>query len=148
MNKDIPKLIKGGSFKDERGKVNFVNDFLMSQVKRLYYTEHFSTDVIRAWQAHIIEKRWFLCVEGGFTVKLVALDDFENPSDELPVYEFELDADTPEVIYIPEGYANGFQATKDNSKLMIFSDYNFEDNPNDQIRFDKNKWTKWNNELK
>lgn len=138
-----PKLIEGGNFTDERGQINFANDFDMSLVKRLYYTEHFSTNVIRAWQAHIVEQRWFLCIHGGFTVKLVGIDDFENPSDHLKVYEYQLQANTPQVLYIPSGYANGFQALEDHSKLMIFSDYAFGVNPNDQVRFDKDKWTTW-----
>ncbi|WP_299626065.1 dTDP-4-dehydrorhamnose 3,5-epimerase family protein [uncultured Tenacibaculum sp.] len=139
-----PYIIEGGKHIDERGCINFVNDFDMSVINRLYYTEHFSTDVIRAWQAHIVEKRWFLCIEGEFIVKLVKIDDFENPSEKLEVYEFLLKADDPQVLFIPEGFANGFQAKKENSKLMIFSDYAFGINPDDQVRFDKNKWTTWN----
>lgn len=139
-----PYIIEGGKHIDERGRINFVNDFNMSLVKRLYYTEHFSTDIIRAWQAHIVEKRWFLCMEGEFIVKLVNINDFENPSENLEVHKFTLKADEPKVLFIPEGFANGFQAKKENSKLMIFSDYPLGVNPNDQVRFDKNKWTAWN----
>ncbi|WP_064965588.1 hypothetical protein [Tenacibaculum ovolyticum] len=68
-------LIGGNYHIDNRGRVSFINDFDMSDIKRLYYTEHFSTNTVRAWQA------------------------LEN-----------------------------------NSKLMIFSDYNLGDNPKDQIR--------------
>lgn len=32
------------------------------------------------------------------------------------------------------------------SKLMIMSNYGFNEIENDQIRFDYNKWTKWENE--
>lgn len=138
-----PYLIKGGNHIDERGRINFVNDFDMSHIKRLYYTEHFSTDVVRAWQAHIVEKRWFLCTQGEFIVKLVKIDDVKNPSEDFEVFEFSLMADDPQVLFIPEGFANGFQAKKENSKLMIFSDYAFGENPDDQVRFDKNKWTTW-----
>ena len=139
-----PYIITGGRHLDERGCIKFINDFNMSIVKRLYFTEHFSTEVIRAWQGHIVEKRWFLCVDGEFLVKLVKIDDFENPSEDLKIFEFSLVADTPQVLYIPEGFANGFQAKKENSKLMIFSDYAYGINPNDQVRFDKNKWSSWN----
>nr|WP_299034107.1 WxcM-like domain-containing protein [uncultured Tenacibaculum sp.] len=140
---ELPFLINGGKHIDERGRINFVNDFDMSEVKRLYYTEHYSTDVIRAWQTHIKEKRWFLCVEGSFTIKLVGVDNIENPSENLKVHEFQLNADNPQVLYIPAMYANGFQAKEENSKLMIFADYAMGVNPNDQVRFDKNKWTQW-----
>ena len=60
------------------------------------------------------------------------------------MYEFLLKSDNPQVLAIPEGFANGFQAKKENSKLMIFSDYAFGVNPDDQVRIDKNKWTTWN----
>ncbi len=138
-----PHIIEGDNHIDTRGRINFVNDFDMSNIKRLYYTEHFSTDVVRAWQAHIVEKRWFLCTEGEFIIKLVKIDNFKSPSEELKVYEFILKADDPQVLFIPEGFANGFQAKNENSKLMIFSDYAFGVNPDDQVRFDQNKWTTW-----
>lgn len=144
MKVELPTSIKGGSFEDERGRLSFVNDFDMSQVKRVYFTEHFSEDVIRAWQAHKIEQRWFLCVQGGFTIKLVCVDDFDHPSADLTVHEFSINENEPQIVHVPEGYANGIQATEPNSKLMIFSDYLFGENPDDQVRFDKNMWTTWN----
>lgn len=140
---DNPFFIQGGFHEDERGRLNFFNEFDFSHIKRMYYTEHFSTSVIRAWQAHKIECRWFLCVQGSFTVKLVKIDDFETPANTLKVQDFELNDKESSILYIPKGYANGFQAQEDNSKLMIFSDYVFGVNPNDQVRFDKNKWTTW-----
>ena len=54
-------IIEGGKKLDERGLINFVKDFDMSNIKRLFYKEYFSTDVVRSWQAHVVEKRWF-CV--------------------------------------------------------------------------------------
>ena len=108
-----PHIIEGGNHIDTRGRINFVNDFDMSNIKRLYYTEHFSIDVVRAWQAHIVEKRWFLCIEGEFIIKLVKIDNFISPSEELKVYEFLIKADYPQVLFIPEGFANGFQAKKE-----------------------------------
>ena len=67
MNQETsPKIIDGGVFSDERGTLQFVNNFDMSVVKRMYFTTHPSIDTIRAWQGHRIEKRWFFCVKGGF----------------------------------------------------------------------------------
>lgn len=140
---DNPIIINGGFHEDERGRLSFFNKFDLSPIKRMYYTEHFSTAVVRAWQVHLIECRWFLCVQGSFKVKLVKVDNFEAPSDSLVTQDFELNDKESSVLYIPKGYANGFQAQEDNSKLMIFSDYGFGDNPDDQVRFDKNKWTTW-----
>ena len=146
MDNKVPKLIKGGNYSDERGQLDFINDFDMAPIKRLYFTTHFDTDVIRAWQGHKIESRWFICVEGSFTVKLIAIDDWDAPSDNLEVYSFVLSEEEPSVLYIPNGFVNGFKANKDNSKLMVMSDYGFNEIENDQIRFDNNKWhSTWKN---
>ena len=59
----------------------------MSQIKRVYFTIHTDTDVIRAWQGHTIQSRWFCSVQGSFAVKLIEIDNWEKPSDELKVFE-------------------------------------------------------------
>lgn len=144
MNKQLPKIVAGGNYIDERGQLEFFNDFDMSPIKRVYFTTHYDTDVIRAWQGHTIESRWFLCVKGSFIVKLVEIDDWDKPSDNLNVYEYKLSAEKQDVLYIPNGFANGFKALEVDAKLMIMSNYRFDEIENDQVRFDQNKWTKWN----
>ena len=145
MSKLLPKIISGGKYTDERGQLEFFNAFDMSPIKRFYFTTHYDTEIVRAWQGHTIESRWFICVKGSFTVKLVEIDDWENPSDNLKVYEYELSAEKQQILYIPNGFANGFKASKNSSKLMIMSNYGFNEIENDQIRFDQNKWIKWDN---
>src|SRR6056297_2729569 len=121
--KEKPRLILGGNYRDNRGQLEFFNQFDMSSVKRIYFTTHFNTDVIRAWQGHSIESRWFLCVKGSFLIKLVAIDDWENPSNDLKVQEYKLSEYNQEVLYVPSGFANGFKALDEHSKLMVLSDY-------------------------
>ncbi|MGY0425543.1 MAG: dTDP-4-dehydrorhamnose 3,5-epimerase family protein [Polaribacter sp.] len=145
MGKTLPKLISGGNYTDKRGRLEFFNDFDISPIKRIYFTTHFDTDVIRAWQGHMIENRWFICVKGSFMVKLVEIDNWENPSENLKVYQYKLTADEQEILYIPNGFANGFRALESEAKLMIMSNYGFNEIENEQIRFDQNKWTKWDN---
>jgi dTDP-4-dehydrorhamnose 3,5-epimerase-like enzyme len=145
VNKTRPHIIKGRNYTDERGELEFFNEFDMSPIKRVYFTTHFDIEVIRAWQGHTIESRWFRCVNGGFNVKLVEIDNWENPSDDLKVFKYELTAEKQEILYIPNGYVNGFKALKADSKLMIMSNYGFNEIENDQIRFDHNKWTEWDN---
>ena len=145
MNKTRPYIIKGGNYKDERGQLEFFNEFDMSPIKRVYFTTHYDIEVVRAWQGHTIESRWFRCVNGGFNVKLVEIDNWENPSNDLKVFEYELTAEKQEILYIPNGYVNGFKGLKSDSKLMIMSNYGFNEIENDQIRFDQNKWTEWDN---
>jgi dTDP-4-dehydrorhamnose 3,5-epimerase-like enzyme len=143
VNKLVPYTIKGGNYTDERGGLEFYNDFDMSQIKRVYFTTHFDTEVIRAWQGHTIESRWFCSVKGSFLVKLIEIDNWKNPSDELKVLEYKLTTEKQEILYIPNGFVNGFKALEVNSKLMIMSNYKLNEIENDQIRFDQNKWTKW-----
>ena len=145
MEEKSPKLIDGGFFKDDRGQIDFVNEFNLLPIKRMYFTTHHSTDVIRAWQGHKIESRWFVCVKGSFTVKLVEIDDWKSPSINLKTHQYTLSDNEPAVLYIPQGYANGFKALEQNAKLMIMSNYGINEIENDQVRFDQNKWTKWDN---
>ena len=53
------KLIKGEQFSDNRGSLNFFNAFDMSEIKRLYEIEPIDDHIIRAWQGHQYEKKWF-----------------------------------------------------------------------------------------
>lgn len=143
MSQPVPSLITGGNHEDERGKLEFYNNFDMSCIKRIYFTTHLCTEVVRAWQAHKIENRWFCCTKGSFKVKLVKIDNFNNPSDILEVLEFSLSDKNQQILYIPSGYANGFKALQEDSKLMIMSNYMLNEIENDQVRFDENKWTTW-----
>ncbi len=143
--KKVPKIITGGTHQDERGRLDFVNEFNARKIKRIYFTTHPLVSTIRAWQGHKIESRWFICVHGSFQVKLIEIDNWENPSDSLEVQHYSLTSDKPEVLYIPNGYVNGFKADEENSKLMIMSDYGMDEIENDQVRFNKEKWNQWVN---
>lgn len=138
-----PELINGGQHTDHRGTVIFMNEFDMSPVKRVYFAEHTDTEVVRAWQAHAQERRWFFCVKGAFSLRLVQIDDFNNPSENLVSHNYTLSENTPQVLCAPAGYANGFRALDPNSKLAIFADAHLGENPDDQYRYDKNKWAQW-----
>lgn len=139
-----PTIIKGGSFSDERGSMRFVNDFQFGDVKRFYFIKHADTSVIRAWQGHQFEKKYFYPISGSFVVAWVKIDDFENPSDDLiPEYHI-LSANNSEIISVPKGYANGLKALEPNSEIMIFSDMNLEESVNEKIRYPADWWLDWN----
>ena len=143
MDRVKPYIIKGENYTDERGGLDFYNDFDMSQIKRVYFTIHKDKEVIRAWQGHKIESRWFCSVKGSFLVKLIEIDNWGNPSNELKVIKYKLTSEKQEILYIPSGYVNGFKALQTDSKLMIMSNYGLNEVENDEFRFDKNKWVKW-----
>ena len=105
-----PTLIKGGIFSDHRGSLSFVNDFVLDEVKRFYTITQSPENGPRAWQGHKTESKYFYCVRGSFAVKLVEIDDWKHPSENLPVHAFEISEKESEVLVIPGGYANGLKA--------------------------------------
>lgn len=119
----IPNLIKGNSHQDPRGVVLYNNDFDASKIKRVYLIENSSVDIIRAWQGHQIEQRWFSVVQGAFIIQLIAVDDWETPSIHLPKLEFTLTAITLDILHIPAGYISSIQSLEEHSKLVVMADY-------------------------
>ena len=138
-----PAIIKGGTHTDHRGILSHVNGFDMQEIKRFYFIEHPSTSVIRAWQGHKMEKKWFFVTKGSFLVKTIKVDDWENPSDKPDSAEFILSNSESEILYIPGGYANGFKAMEDNSGMIVFSNFTIEESAADNYRFEKEKWNRW-----
>ena len=114
-------LIQGGLFSDERGTLRFVNDFTFPGVCRFYITENADTTSIRAWQAHREEAKYFMAIAGKIDVAVVKVDKWEEPDPSTPVEHFLLDADTPSVLVIPPGYANGFRSITCGARLQVFS---------------------------
>jgi len=139
-------LFKGDSFSDTRGKLLFFNTFTMQEIVRFYQIEPDNSDVIRGWQAHKQEKKWFYCIEGGFEINLIKVDDFETPNINLESEKYFLDVDVPIVLAVPKGYATAFKAIDNNSKLIVYSNFTLEQSKNDDYRFSLNTFkTDWKN---
>ena len=134
------KIISGGIHIDQRGKLGYVNDFDLSPVKRFYHITHPNTDVIRAWQGHQIEVKWFTCIKGSFRVNLIKIENWKNPSSQLRSDEFILTESKSQVLHIPGGYVNGFQALENDSTLLVFSDKTVAESTGDDFRFDASYW--------
>ncbi len=134
------KLIEGGMFSDNRGKLFHVNEFDMSLVKRFYAVENWQENPVRAWQAHQKESKWFFVVRGSFLIGLVQPDNWENPTQNLHVEKIILSETESKVLYIPPGYANGDKTLEENSKLMVFSNFTIQEATTDNIKFDINTW--------
>ena len=138
-----PTIIQGGLFNDERGSLAFVNDFDLQPIRRFYTITHHNTAVVRAWQGHQKEAKWFYCSNGSFQILSVKIDDWENPSRDLEVISFRLSENNPRILAVPPGYASGFKATEKDSTLIVYSDKDLEASKNDDFRFDKNLWYNW-----
>jgi dTDP-4-dehydrorhamnose 3,5-epimerase len=139
---DKPVLIEGGQFSDERGSLRFVNSLDFKDVKRFYIIEQ-PKNVVRAWQGHKIEIKYFYAISGSFLICGVKINDWENPSLDLKVHEYHVSEEKSQILMIPGGYANGFKALEDNSKLLGFSNFSLEESKQDDYRFDKNMWKNW-----
>ena len=132
----IPKLTTGGVYEDDRGTLHFNNEFVASDVKRIYTITNKDQDFIRAWQGHKIERRWFSAIGGAFQIKLIQIDNWESPSQNLPQLQFSLSSESLDVLLVPSGYVTSIQASEENSKLLLMADYMLGD-VKDEFRFDK-----------
>ena len=74
------EVIDGEIFTDERGSISSVNGFDAEDIRRFYLIQHPDTSVIRGWNAHKFERKWFYCIKGAFTLALVKIDRWDNPS--------------------------------------------------------------------
>ena len=137
-----PEILQGDSFSDERGNVSYVNDLSFTNIKRFYTIEHNKDNVIRAWQAHKHEEKFFFPLEGAFIVHLIPIDDWNNPSQKMEPYTFNLNTESCKLLRVPKGYANGFINTKPKSKLLIFSTSSLNESKTDDIRFGINYFPK------
>lgn len=143
--KEEPVLLKGDLFVDERGTLTFVNDFRFNDVERFYIVSNHSKNIIRAWQGHKVERKYFYALNGVFIIFLVKIDDWEKPSLDLEVKKFVLTEKKSQILIVPQGYANGIIALEKNSKLLVFSSQKLEDAKKDDYRFKKEYWVDWNN---
>ena len=120
-----PKIIKGSFSTDIRGTINFNNAFDLSLIKRMYIIKNTSVDILRGWQGHQKEQRWFSAMDGGFCIKLIKIDDWELPSKDLESIELSISNKTLDVLHVPKGYVSCIKAIEQHSKLLVMSDYKF-----------------------
>lgn len=131
--------ITGNFFSDERGMLSFNNELDLTEVKRVYVIENADLSIQRAWQGHQTEKRWFIAVKGKFLIKLVKIDNFENPLNSLEVESFELDSKKLEALIVEAGCASSIQALEVDSKLLVFSNYKMGE-IEDNYKFNPTQW--------
>ena len=138
-------LIIGNNFCDQRGLLLYFNEFDLTPIKRFYIIEHFVVDVIRAWQGHKLETKWFHVMEGEFIIRIFKPDDWLNPSNVQKIETFLIKKNEMVILKIPRGYINGFKAALPNSKLLVFSDATVSESNADNYRFDKSLLNTWEN---
>lgn len=139
-----PTLINSGLHSDERGDLYYFNELNLDTVKRMYLIAHPNTDIVRAWQAHKREQKWFKVVSGAFKIVVVQPDNWQAPSPTLATTEFILQAKDHKILHIPGNFANGFKALEPNSELMVFSDFTVGESAEDNFRYPAQLWYNWN----
>lgn len=127
---------------DHRGEISFCNELDLSPFKRFYKISSTKIGQVRAWQAHLCEEKVFMPLKGK--IKIVAVPIVDIKSDHFGnSKEFILDANSPQLIHLPGGYANGFQFLDDVGELMIFSNFSLEESRNDDYRFEVSRFYRW-----
>lgn len=141
------QIIEGEIFNDHRGQISSLNSFHFDGVRRAYVIHHPDASVIRGWHAHQKERKWFYCLKGKFSVALVRIDDWDNPSDSLTPEIFHLSETRSRLICVPAGYANCLKAHIPGSMMLVLSDKTLEEAASDSWRYDSSKWVDWNNNI-
>ncbi|MFD1601618.1 WxcM-like domain-containing protein [Flavobacterium artemisiae] len=135
-----PKLIQGGHFSDHRGSISYVNDFTFDDIERFYVISNSDENPIRAWQGHKLDSKNFYCIVGSFRIHFVKIDDWENPSKDLPIETILVSESDSKVVHIPAGYANAIESLESNSKLISFSTLPLTKAAEDDVRYESNYW--------
>ncbi|MBB1149743.1 WxcM-like domain-containing protein [Myroides sp. NP-2] len=129
----------GESYLDTRGKLLFNNTLDLSIFKRLYIIENRNNSIIRGWQGHKVEQRLFFASQGIFSIRVVKVDDFDNPCHGLTSQEYILKASTFDSLLVSPGFATAIKALENESQLLCFSDYLIGET-NDDYKFDIGIW--------
>lgn len=142
----MPKIIKSGFSQDERGRVVFCNDFDFKGIKRFYMLENASQEVIRAFHGHLKEEKYMSVISGKAIICVAPLSKTGDPDKEKEVHKFVLSAENPEILHVPGGFANGFKALEDKTKVIVFSTSSLEDSKKDNYNLPHDCWGKeiWN----
>lgn len=135
------RIINGDSYKDERGILYFNNDFNLDKIKRTYSIFHSDTTIIRAWQVHDLEHKYFKCIRGKFLLT------WKKIGDNSIVEKKYLKEHDNVIVSIPCGYANGLKAKEENSEILIFSNLSLEESMKDRKTIKKELWFDWGKEL-
>ena len=121
------KIIEGSTFQDNRGFIRFINDFDLEKVRRMYLIKP-ELNVIRAWQGHKKETKWFYVLSGSFQVQTINMLDLNNRQNII------LRSNENKVLNIEHGNYNGFLALEESSELLVFSDQTLEESKEDDFR--------------
>lgn len=137
-------IVDGNIHSDERGLLAYNNLLNIEKIKRYYLITSTKDRVVRAWQGHKEEWKYFTVIQGSFIINLIKPDQWKNPAKDLAIDTIELSCERNQTLIVPGGYVNGIINTLPNSKLLVFSDATLETTIKDDYRFDKDYWGIYN----
>ena len=135
-----PQALKGKLFVDQRGKLGFVNDFKFTGIKRFYIISGCKTGEFRGWHGHKKEEKYAFVVSGKVDLYLIKIQDWKKKDSLFKEYKFELSEDSPKIIHIPKGFANGFITRTRDASIIFYSNLSLTQSKRDDIRFPENFW--------
>jgi dTDP-4-dehydrorhamnose 3,5-epimerase-like enzyme len=135
-----PTIIQGGSYTDDRGTIDFVNDFHFEGVKRFYTITHPDTFIVRAWQGHTSNAKYFYPTNGTWLIAWVKMD-FTIPEENWKAEHVIIKAADSKLLCIPPGFANGLKALEKGSTITVFTVPGEEEEIN--LRWDWKRWMDW-----
>jgi dTDP-4-dehydrorhamnose 3,5-epimerase len=128
-------LTNSGFAVDDRGRVAFCNNLEGFEIKRFYQVTNHRQGFVRAWHGHQFEQKLVYVVEGAVVLKLVpAGRGMGLRQDRGKIKTFNLSADKPQAILVPQHYYNGFKTLTPSTKVMFFSDRTLEESMKDDYR--------------
>lgn len=130
-----PEIQKGGFHSDHRGTLFYNNGFDATAVKRFYVIENNDTFLVRGWQGHKIEQRWFSAINGSFEVCLIKVDNWDSPSKNIVKDTFILRCDKLDILHVPKGYVSSIKSLSEGARLLVMADYLLGE-VNDEYRYD------------
>lgn len=133
--------IQGDYFEDHRGKVTFANTFDMTAIKRFYILTHHNTHIVRGWQGHKNETKWFYCQNGSFLINIIRPLNIQFPTGEEQIDCVQLEAGDNKILCVPGGHFTGIKSEVAPSSLLIFSDCTLDISGLDDYRQAENFWT-------
>jgi dTDP-4-dehydrorhamnose 3,5-epimerase-like enzyme len=135
-----PHLYQGGVGVDDRGSVSFVNDFNFVGVKRFYQVANHQTGFIRAFHGHQHEAKYVYVSAGSALVYAVKLTSLKRPSNRQKPVKFTMSSQSPAVLFIPAGYANGFKSLTSDTTMQFFSTASLAASLDDDYRYPYDYW--------
>lgn len=142
MSNDIG-FIAGGLAVDDRGKLQFCNDFDMASVRRFYVVSNHAPKFVRAWHGHKIEEKYVYVASGAALVCAVQIDDWQAPTPDLEISRFVLAEEKPGVLRVPGGFAHGYMTLRPDTRVIFFSTAALGESLDDDFRFPFDTWNPW-----